>query len=122
MISNYFDFLKKVAATESLSEEVEVLKESCSRESGYIRFVIRLGGGSELHVFEHVTSGLEKTDYSYHWQDAGKELLIRWDNAPHHPEVDTFPHHKHRGDEVTDSTEPSLTYVLKTVHRELTEK
>lgn len=22
-------------------------------------------------------------------------LILRYDNAPHHPEVETFPHHKH---------------------------
>lgn len=27
-------------------------------------------------------------------------LIKRWDNAPHHPELDTFPHHLHEGDRV----------------------
>ncbi len=36
--------------------------------------------------------------------------LLRYDNAPHHPdhpEVPTFPHHKHVGDEVEPLENPS---------------
>lgn len=44
--------------------------------------------------------------YSYHWERShidGK--LYRFDNAPHHIEVSTFPHHLHDGNEekITDS-------------------
>jgi hypothetical protein len=34
-----------------------------------------------------------------HWQDASGELLKRWDNAAHHPEIKTSPHHVHDGAE-----------------------
>lgn len=34
--------------------------------------------------------------YSYHWQRGGGETW-RFDNAPHHPEVPTYPHHLHYG-------------------------
>jgi hypothetical protein len=26
---------------------------------------------------------------------SGESLIFRYDNAPHHPEVPTFPNHKH---------------------------
>jgi hypothetical protein len=39
-------------------------------------------------------------DYSYHWEQRRQRgKLYRWDNAPHHPKIDTFPHHLHEGDE-----------------------
>ena len=33
--------------------------------------------------------------YNYHWADATNQLIQRWDNTPHHPEVSGFPHHAH---------------------------
>ena len=67
-------------------------------------------------------------DYSYHWErrrQRGK--LYRWDNAPHHPRVATFPHHKHVGDEATiveshlsSSPETAFRQVLEFVRQHLT--
>ncbi len=34
------------------------------------------------------------------------------DNAPHHAEVSTFPHHKHEGDDIKESPEIILYEVL----------
>jgi hypothetical protein len=41
--------------------------------------------------------------YSYHWQTRTGELLLRWDNAPYHPEISTHPHHKHAGKQLAPS-------------------
>ncbi len=42
----------------------------------------------------------KENDYSYHWeQRAQRGLVHRWDNAPDHPEIDSFPHHFHDGEE-----------------------
>jgi len=41
-------------------------------------------------------------DYAYHWEQRRQRGRIhRWDNAPHHPQVETFPDHQHDGDEQT---------------------
>lgn len=40
-------------------------------------------------------------NYSYHWQNS--EEVIRFDNAPHHEELNTFPDHLHIGEEVEES-------------------
>ncbi len=37
--------------------------------------------------------------YSFHWQDENGDCILRWDNAPHHQNVGTFPYHKHIGKE-----------------------
>ncbi|MDT8402898.1 MAG: DUF6516 family protein, partial [Bacteroidales bacterium] len=49
--------------------------------------------------------------YKYHWQTENGELIERWDNVPHHREIDTFPHHKHDGNGVY----PSSNIDLKTI-------
>jgi hypothetical protein len=50
-----------------------------------------------------------KRKYSYHWQDDSGSLLSRWDNAPHHDDIISFPHHRHlHNAQVTASTERTL--------------
>ena len=39
--------------------------------------------------------------------------LLRYDNAPHHPEIETFPHHKHVGDRVEPLHSPSIEAFLE---------
>ncbi len=59
----------------------------------YYRIELILVDESLLYVREYVSD----VDYlySYHWQDREGKLRIRWDNAPHHKNMKTFPHHKH---------------------------
>lgn len=38
--------------------------------------------------------------------------MLRWDNAPHHPEIPTHPDHKHEGEQVGPSVRASVENVL----------
>jgi len=40
---------------------------------------------------------------------------MRWDNAPHHSHISTYPHHKHTPDGIFESTELSLEDVLASI-------
>ena len=51
--------------------------------------------------------------YSYYWLREDDSLIIGWDNAPHHQDIATFPHHKHVGEEIESSDETDLEQVLK---------
>ncbi len=53
----------------------------------------------------------DEYNYSFHWQDINNNLIIRWDNSPHHKEISTYPHHKH----IRGTTEPSKEISLKEV-------
>jgi hypothetical protein len=44
--------------------------------------------------------------------DADNRLIFRYDNAPHHPEVASFPHHKHLGLEIAASSAPRFVAVF----------
>ena len=63
----------------------------------YVRGVLTLIGGFELHIAEYVVTEpvLTRPKYRYHLQTFGGKLVSRWDNAPHHPDVSTFPDHRH---------------------------
>ncbi|MCE4601077.1 MAG: DUF6516 family protein [Desulfurococcales archaeon] len=45
--------------------------------------------------------------YSYTLLYGGK-VILRYDNAPHHPHIETFPHHKHEDDKITPLFNPSV--------------
>lgn len=51
--------------------------------------------------------------YSYYWLKSDNSIIIGWDNAPHHPEIETFPHHKHIGSRNESSYETDLFAVLQ---------
>lgn len=74
---------------------------------------------SIVHIKDYLfLDGTRK--YAYHWQDATGQMLIRWDNSPHHHQVVTFPHHKHiLPDVVTDSQERNLRDVLEVIRQTL---
>lgn len=66
-------------------------------------------------------------DYSYHWEHrAQRGLIHRWDNAPDHPELHTFPKHFHNGSdkdvkesELDEDYENAIRAVLGFIRREL---
>lgn len=118
MIGDYFEFLKKVANKNPEVVNFRLIREVIGVKKGFIRFVIELREGSELHVFEYVDSNLHKIDYSYHWQNKEKKLITRWDNAPHHPEIETFPHHLHEGEEIKPSQELTFVEILKKLEKD----
>ena len=43
----------------------------------------------------------------------GETPLLRYDNAPHHPELDTSPHHRHIGSHVEPLKDYSLEAFLE---------
>lgn len=83
----------------------------------YYRLKLSLLGGSTLFVREYVDEA--GRDYSFHWQDQHSAIIARWDNAPHHRHLATFPHHKHTAEGVVESTELSLSDVLAEIANSL---
>lgn len=115
MIEDYFEFLKKIVTKNPSVKHLRIVREFIGVDRGFIRFVVELIDDSELHVFEYVDSDLHRIDYSYHWQNKEKILIIRWDNASHHPEIETFPHHIHDGNEIKPSDVPTFVEILKKI-------
>ncbi len=68
-------------------------------------------------LFMRELATADDSKYSYHWQDAKGTLICRWDNAPHHRRIATFPHHKHVG--VKGHMEPSEDILLESVLAEI---
>jgi len=74
-------------------EEYVVLDFKTEINSFYLKMKIIFIDKSILFTREFFDTKVR--DYSFHWQDTDGNLICRWDNAPFHKDVPTFPHHKH---------------------------
>lgn len=105
---------------ESLQDELiksfEILDFKSGEHFYFIKVKAILEDDSELYIKEY--NSFDSYLYSYHWQDADGSLRIRWDNAPHHRELRTFPDHKH-APELEESKEVSLADVMKEIKEKL---
>nr|NQU92299.1 hypothetical protein [Bacteroidota bacterium] len=70
-------------------------------------------------LFSKEYFSIDIRNYSFHWQDKNNKLLSRWDNAPFHKNIKTFPHHKHQNDEILPSVEIGLKDVLSFIFKTL---
>lgn len=122
MIGEYFGGLERRLGSFPLAVSVETRTERVDLDRGYVRATITFTDDTELHLFEYVVltgDEVEREDYRYHYQSEEGELIWRWDNAPHHPDVESFPHHVHVGKEVQASKPVKLEDVLGEIARRL---
>jgi len=99
-----------IVVSSSISEKIY------SEQKGYISGSLLFIDGSQLDFTEvKSVSKAGKEKYSYHFMDSGKNLVFRYDNAPHFREIETFPHHLHLPDDTVASTEPTLNEVLRVI-------
>lgn len=54
-------------------------------------------------------------DYRYHFQDEQNNLIFRYDNTPHFPDLPSYPHHKHLPNRVISCQQPNITLVMQDV-------
>lgn len=110
-ILKQFKFL--IAETEFLST-VEI------KELIYNKCKIQFIDGSNLRISEKWNKD-QLIQYSYYWLDDENNLIIGWDNAPHHHEILTYPHHKHiqHQNEVYASNENNLNAVLEFINQKI---
>ena len=82
---------------------------------GIIEGQIYFVDGSVLFFIEfvNVKERMEKYKYSYHYQDQDGKFVFRYDMAPHHRGITSFPHHKHiESKKVIEASEPSVAKIL----------
>ncbi len=76
-----------------------ITSERTLADRGYFRARLRLSNGDFLEVSEFFsvqTGGCVTQEYRYQWMNASQgQLIKRWDNAEHFPDVPNFPHHIH---------------------------
>ena len=81
-----------------------------------LRIRVRFPSGHMLELNEAVIveeGQFMHLGYRYHFQDKQNNLVFRYDNTPHFPGLEGFPHHKHFPDKVSGVEEPSILNVIQ---------
>jgi hypothetical protein len=75
-----------------------------------LRIRVRFYNGCLLQLNESVIfqNKIEHLGYRYHFQDKDNELIFRYDNTAHFPDLPNFPNHKHHRTGVESSGPPSI--------------
>ena len=116
-IHDYFSSMRRgLKHRRIVSLDEPVVSQAIDDNNGLFHYRVHLWDDSFLEIREIVTTQHgypQKRRYSYHYQKAG-QTIFRYDNAPHHPEISTFPHHKHTGaqEQASLASPPTLSAVF----------
>ncbi len=89
-----------------------------SGRRGSIEGKLRFYDGSLLDFDETIVlrgENIVKLRYAYHYQNTANDLVFRYDNTPHYPDLPNYPHHKHIEDKVEPTEAPDLAEVLREI-------
>ena len=81
-----------------------------------LRFKLRWSEDAFAEVSEAIElrdGSLTWLSYRYHFQSAG--FTLRYDDAPHHPGLNTYPQHRHQNAEVGEGWRPDLETFLQEI-------
>jgi hypothetical protein len=115
LISEYYQEIESQIVNCIYIVETSLVKDKRSLHIGIIEGELFFTDESNLHFIEfiNVKEIIEVYKYSYHYQDRNSDLIFRYDMAPHHREIKTFPHHKHiHSNNVTEASAPAFAKVL----------
>ncbi len=111
-IKIYFNWIKDILNSDPLVENIDVIRERIGNVEGFIQIKINLIHSKKLALFEYYSLAKGLTTYRYQLMDEKNNLIIRWDSAPHHPEISTSPYHLHQGDKIDDSEKMNIQKLL----------
>jgi len=127
-IHDYFDSLQRGIWKNRKIGFLErpVLCKAFDDHHGLFKGSVFFWDSSRLTIEEVIstTQGFpEVLRYSYTYTK-GDQHIFRYDNAPHHPDLSTFPEHKHHGPSETamPAEKPSLAKVFVEIETLLTAK
>lgn len=109
-----------------LIQAVELVRFVANHLDGYLRARCILANGDFLEIAIHIlvhNSQVTIDDYRYQWMNHGRShLRRRWDNTPHFPHLENFPHHCHieQEDHVESSIALDIAGLLVRIEQQLT--
>lgn len=121
LIERYFDLIDRQLGNSPIVSQWTMHPEKRGRLQGYLRADVLLTDGGRLHFREYVdvSQSVQRLTYAYQYMTQDQRLIFRYDNVAHHPQIETYPHHKHVGteDNVVPSSAPTLADVLDEIGR-----
>lgn len=124
LIDSHFQAIENAINDDLLVVTFDLERVYMTRTRAYIKGKINFADGTSLALFQHVKiteNGLDITDYRYHYMNADDRMIFRYDNAPHHRELDKFPNHKHLPMGLESVAMPTVKDVLEEIDSIITE-
>jgi Family of unknown function (DUF6516) len=123
-IVDYLDETTRLFLLSPVVRSFQVREREERLQEGFIRIRATLSNSDVMEAFEFVVASphvVQTQTYRIHWQSADGQLKRRWDNAPHYPDISTFPHHVHVGpsDHVGSSQMMNIAKALALVEEEI---
>ena len=120
MVNSYLHRLYDTIISHGYIEVEQLAFNNQSNRRGTIRGRLKFHDGLLLDFGEVIilrNRRIVKLRYAYHYQNESDEVIFRYDNAPHYPNLPTHPHHKHVGSTVEPSQAPDLSEVLREIEQ-----
>ncbi len=118
-MQRFVDHIEKAIASSSIILSSNIQKQfGPDSETVYLKGNLLFIDSSSLEIalFAEKTGASVTIDkYRLHYMDKQGAMIFRYDNAPHHRELSSFPHHKHTPDNVARSSMPSIKNVLNEI-------
>lgn len=115
VVADYFKTIEQLLSNSKLIADRAADFKEFSSDEGMVRGRLLLLGGYVLTFMEYIQIGKERPKYRFNLTDGKGNMIFRYDNAAHHRDIPTFPHHKHTKTEVKPSREVGLAEVLSEI-------
>ena len=120
MIHDYFSKVqKKLEGIKWIIIEQSINFDFVSDEMGIITGKLIFIDKSILDFMELVST--KEAEYRFQYMNKDKGLICRWDSAPHHKEVHTFPYHFHTKKGIKESKKVNFVDILDIVTEKVIE-
>lgn len=116
LVEGYLQRISRLVEDIPNAEVEFYVEQLLSTMRANLRFKLRWSEDAFLEVSEAIElrgDSLIWLSYRYHFQSV--DLLLRYDDAPHHPELATHPEHRHQGTGVGAGRHPDLEVFLQEV-------
>jgi hypothetical protein len=123
MIEDYFEDIILFLNENPYIDSFEIIKKKVTSTDGYIRLRAKVINNDLLEISiycQKKKASIEVIDYRYHWQNEEGVLKRRWDNCPHHKDIENFPFHVHLNDNTVKPSEKVDIYkVLELIEKDI---
>lgn len=116
MIDRYLTSIRTAVGAIAAAHVDYYREQARSSQVALLQFRLSCPSGELLEVGEalaQAATALTWLRYRYHFQSG--TLVLRYDSAPHHPELPTHPEHRHVNQVTEAAVRPSLLAFLKEV-------
>ncbi len=115
VIADYFKSIELQLSNSKLIADKTIDFKEFSSSEGMVTGRLLFLGGYSLNFMEYILIGKQRPKYRFNLSDSKGKLIFRYDNAPHHIEISTYPHHKHIGKQVKSSEQIGLAEVISEI-------